>query len=386
MTAEPIDENAVLKWGGAPISGVSVTSHVAVSFQITHAMDYVVMLQILYNLASGIPASPVQVWGQLQDREIRSVKDAKRLVGKNAVYESFNRLIDAGFVRRTRLPHPDRPGQKGPVNYEVFDNPAWNPDWAPPRGDSRNAGLLPNGNPQVAPRSGTPDVVNGEVEEAAGQATSRNQGSGNATSGVPGSGGRRVPAGQNASGVPGSVRPSPPHPPEEEVGTTSPSIPKHAATPRRGKTSSNDDTLDPARRDKAIKFLMNLPGAWAVGLTRARGLAGKLIANADATGWDLDTALRLYLTRHEPDKGAVKNHGATLAYRISDMQSKDAVLAAAAEASEPAGQAAGAAPSKPGHVDWCGECDSPTYRFLVPDDGPASKCKTCHPAYAATRA
>ncbi|MYX88448.1 MULTISPECIES: hypothetical protein [unclassified Streptomyces] len=131
---------------------------------------------------------------------------------------------------------------------------------------------------------------------------------------------------------------------------------------------------------------MNLPGAWAVGLTRARGLADKLIANADETGWDLDTTLRLYLTRHEPDKGAVKNHGATLAYRISDMQSKEAVLAAAAEASEPTSQAAGTAAAKPGHVDWCGECDSPTYRFLLPDDGPAAKCKTCHPAYAATRA
>ncbi|MFD3363594.1 hypothetical protein ACFWW5_10880 [Streptomyces albidoflavus] len=379
--SDRIVETATIKAAQAPVSGISVPAHMGIGSELVHAIDYVVLIQVLFNVSSQARSTPVIVWEQLKTRGIRSAKNSKELVGRDAVYSSFGRLIDAGYIRRVELPNKKHPGRKGPISYTVYDNPAWNPDW-----QVHQVASDPLENMQVGMLPGTPEAVKPEAEETAGRNASRNAGSGEAGSGVPGSGGRRVPAGQNASGVPGSVRPSPPHPPEEEVGTTSPSIPKHAATPRRGKTSSNDDTLDPAQRDKAIKFLMNLPGAWAVGLTRARGLAGKLIANSDATGWELDTALRLYLTRHEAGKNPVENYGATLAYRIAEMQMKDAVLAAAAEASEPAGPAAGAAPSKPGHVDWCGECDSPTYRFLVPDDGPAAKCKTCHPAYAATRA
>lgn len=33
------------------------------------------------------------------------------------------------------------------------------------------------------------------------------------------------------------------------------------------------------------------------------------------------------------------------------------------------------------HVEWCGRCDSPGYRFVVDDDGrPLERCPLCHPA------
>ncbi|MCQ4203882.1 hypothetical protein M4J06_001498, partial [Streptomyces coelicoflavus] len=156
------------------------------------------LLQVMFNLASSMESTPLSVWKQLQERGIRSAKNARELVGKNAVYESFARLLDAGYVRRTQLPHPTKPGRKGPVVYEVYDNPAWNPDWSPtsPRGEGQG-----EVKPQVATLPGTPEPSFGEAGKTAGRNASRNTGSGNNGSGVPGSGKRRVPAGQNASRV-----------------------------------------------------------------------------------------------------------------------------------------------------------------------------------------
>ena len=391
MTQEPHDPHDMQRHVSAAMSQGSPVTKVDIPVQMLrgpYALDNLAdiglaaEIQLLFaehaRAQSPYDLTPAGLLQALRARGVRS-GNGRSLIGRDAVYETFARLRAKGFIQRIQTADPETKQRTG-IRYVFHELPAWNPDAPPVATDD-----LPNlPFSQVGATSG---IAGYGVPGSSNPANGANDASSQvgATSGTAGYG---VPGSQASSQVGATSGPAgtPPHPPEEEVGTTSPSIPKHAATPRRGKTSSNDDTLDPAQRDKAIKFLMNLPGAWAVGLTRARGLADKLIANADATGWDLDTTLRLYLTRHEPDKGAVKNHGATLAYRISDMQSKDAVLAAAAEASEPAGQAAGAAPSKPGHVDWCGECDSPTYRFLVPDDGPAAKCKTCHPAYAATRA
>ncbi|MGK5448813.1 hypothetical protein [Streptomyces radiopugnans] len=183
----------------APVSGVSVPRHLGIGADLVHTLDYVVMLQVMFNLASKVECTPMTVWQQLQARGIRSAKNASELVGKNAVYESFGRLLDAGYLRRTRLPHPDKPGRLGPVVYEAFDNPAWNPDHVPVS-EAEGHGEV---KPQVGTRPGTPDVEFGEEGKTAGQTTSRNPGRGNATSGVPGRGIRGVPAGQNTSRVPG---------------------------------------------------------------------------------------------------------------------------------------------------------------------------------------
>lgn len=196
----------------APASGVSVPAHLGIGSDLVHSLDYVVVLQVMFNLASGIQSTPMGVWKQLQARGIRSAKNANELVGKNAVYESFARLVEAGYLRRTQLPHPTLPGRKGPVVYEAFDNPAWNPDW-----QARQAGTDPLERsvekPQVGTLPGTTDPAFGEAAKAAGRNASRNAGSGNDGSGVPGSVTRSVPAGQDASLVPGIGIASPPTPP-----------------------------------------------------------------------------------------------------------------------------------------------------------------------------
>ncbi|MBW1603575.1 hypothetical protein JJV70_15980 [Streptomyces sp. JJ66] len=82
----------------APASGVSVPRHLGAGSDLAHSLDYVVMLQVMFNLASGIECTPVAVWQQLQQRGIRSAKDAKELVGRNEVYEAFGHLTDAGLL------------------------------------------------------------------------------------------------------------------------------------------------------------------------------------------------------------------------------------------------------------------------------------------------
>lgn len=91
-----IDETAPIRQAQAPASGVSVPRHLGVGADLVHALDYVVMLQVMFNLASGIESTPQAVWRQLQERGIRSAKNANELVGKSAVYESYARVVAAG--------------------------------------------------------------------------------------------------------------------------------------------------------------------------------------------------------------------------------------------------------------------------------------------------
>jgi hypothetical protein len=209
-TGHAVDGSARLRQAQAPASGVSVPRHMGVGSDLVHTLDYVVLLQVMFNLASGVDSTPLIVWDQLKKRGIRSAKNADELVGKNAVYESFARLLAAGYLRRTQLPHPKLPGRKGPVVYEVYDNPAWNPDWNLGTPSTDDHGQL---KPQVGTLPGTPDPSTGEADKSAGQDASRNAGRVNDGFGVPGSVKRRVPAGQNASRVPGSRSASPPIPP-----------------------------------------------------------------------------------------------------------------------------------------------------------------------------
>ncbi|MFD8902656.1 hypothetical protein ACFV0J_34485, partial [Streptomyces ardesiacus] len=170
----PVDESGRLTAAKAPASGVSVPRHMGVGSDLVHALDYVVLLQVMFNLASSLESTPLSVWKQLQERGIRSAKNARELVGRNAVYESFARLLDAGYVRRTQLPHPTKPGRKGPVVYEVYDNPAWNPDWSPASTEDHE-----EAKPQVATLPGTPEASFREAGKTAGRNASRNAGSGN---------------------------------------------------------------------------------------------------------------------------------------------------------------------------------------------------------------
>ncbi|WP_345653515.1 hypothetical protein [Streptomyces tremellae] len=244
-----------------------------------HSLDYVVMLQVMFNVASGEDSTPLEVWGQLKQRGIRSSKNARELVGRNAVYESFARLLEAGYVRRRQLPHPTLPGRKGPVVYEVFDNPAWNPDWSPTPSETEDNGEV---KPQVVTLPGTPDPSSREAEKSAGQNASRNAGRVNNGSGVPGSVKRRVPAGQNASPVPGSGKASPPHPPEGEDSSS----PYPLTRPSGSLPSQREEGREfpPEELEAARDFLQGME-RWQAGLSTARKCAPRLLRAMRTQGW-----------------------------------------------------------------------------------------------------
>lgn len=296
----------------APVSGVSVPRHLGVGSDLTHSLDYVVMLQVMFNLASQTECTPVTVWQQLKERGIRSAKNADELVGKNAVHESFARLIAAGYIRRTRVPHPTKPGRLGPMVYEVFDNPAWNPGWEP-AAENEGQGQV---KPQVGTRPGTPDLEFREEDKTAGQNTSRNAGRGNTRSGVLGRGTESVSAGQNTSGVPGRGMASPPHPPEE-VTTSSPFPLTDTSGHRPAAPGEEGEVFDPRETAAAARFLQTLPQPWCVGRVKAKALAPVLLEAMSDQGWpklaDLDDRARVLLVQQlTKNPTGVRNHGSVL--------------------------------------------------------------------------
>ncbi|MEV5900054.1 hypothetical protein [Streptomyces sp. NPDC052127] len=296
-TTPAIDESGQIRGAKAPVSGVSVPRHMGVGSDLVHSLDYVVLLQVMFNLASRVNSTPLGVWDQLKERGIRSSKNARELVGKNAVYESFGRLLEAGYVRRQQLPHPTLPGRKGPVVYDVFDNPAWNPDWTPASESEDQAPA----NPQVATLPGTPDPSSREADKTAGRNASQNAGSVNNGSGVPGSVNQRIPAGQDASSVPGSGMPSPPHPPGEEDSSS----PNPLIDPTGGVPSQREQQpLVPASEfsapelREAAEFLGSMQ-RWQAGAATAKRCAPRLVRAMRAQGWpelaQMDEAQRALL-------------------------------------------------------------------------------------------
>ncbi|MER6297648.1 hypothetical protein [Streptomyces althioticus] len=288
-----------------------------VGTDLVHTLDYVVLLQVMFNLASGVESTPLSVWEQLKERGIRSAKNARELVGKNAVYESFGRLLEAGYVRRTQLPHPTKPGRKGPVVYEVYDNPAWNPDWSPASPEAEGHSKVKQ---QVGTLPGTPETAFREAGKTAGGNASRNAGNGNDGSGVPGSGIRRVPAGQTAPRVPGSGTASPPHPPEE-VTTSSP----YPLTDSSGSLPSQREEGEGGFASKdlhaAESFLQKLRPPHHMGAASARKYAPLLLGAMAEQGWpsifEVDhTVLAREVTR---DPQGFKRPSSLVPTRIRDL-------------------------------------------------------------------
>ncbi|MFC9497611.1 hypothetical protein [Streptomyces sp. NPDC056982] len=307
--------------------------------------------------------TPQSVLERLQAAGVRS-GNGSRLVGRDAVYESFARLRSKGYIRRIVESDPET-GKRTGVVYEFYDWPAWNPD-APPMGESL----------QVESTSGI--AGSGDAGSRAGKRAKKRSPQVGSTSGIAGSG----DAGSSPSPQVGStsgIAGYPPHPPEEEVGTTSPSPHKNATASRREKQATPDVAPDAA--SAAAEFLRKLPGKWAAGLQRSENLAPWLVRNAELTGWELNMELRHYLVRPEPGRREVENFGAVLAYRIKNMQDYEQYRQSLAEPEESDEQQE-QAPDAPLALEWCGKCDSADYRWIAPEAGPARRCPDCHPQAA----
>ena len=381
MSEPEVDDRAGITAKG-PVSGVQVHNHMQFGpHAVSVPLDLTLLVQMMFMLAeqgrrgpedAPLVITPVSLLERLRELGVVSGNGSK-LVGRDAVYESFARLVAKGYIRRVE-PRDERGKRVGPVRYEFYEWPAWNPE--PPK-----VKLV---SPQVAAGSGIAGSGNagssdGNRAKSASQqvgSTSGNDGSGNA-----GSSGRARTSSQvgSTSGNAGS----PPHPPEEG-GTTSP-VGKQA-------------TASPDELDRAAQFLMHLPGAWACGKQQAAKLAPLLLSQATEMGWELDLALRVWLTRNEAGKKAVENYHATLRWRLSNLVYRDAAMAAGEESAEaPKGAEIPGQPIQGGLPKWCGKCGDPGSHPLVnvarinprmrTHNGEinGTPCPTCHPSAVAAQ-
>jgi hypothetical protein len=290
---------------------------------LTHALDYVVLLHLLFMLEEDRPVTIKDLWESLQAEGIRSAKNSKELVGRDAVYQSVNRLIAAKFVYRVE--QDAAPGKFGSVKYLVYRQPAYHPDFVQPREpwEPQEHPDFPHAEPQVSALPGTPEAESAKSSKGgktAGRPASRNAGYGNAGSGVPGSGAPRIPAGRRAYGVPGSGVAFPPTPPPEEVETSSPSPhTSHTGNTEHGKEGEEGraaQQIDPALIASAAEFLADLPDRWACGRKTVRELAPLLAEVISEQGWELGPQLLVQLTQNP---GGIRNFPATLKSRIEDL-------------------------------------------------------------------
>ncbi|WP_139238476.1 hypothetical protein [Streptomyces aidingensis] len=329
MNKHVLEDTAAIVRGVEPAPATTVLRHMVFGSGLTHALDYVVLLHMLFALEEDRPVTVRDLWLGLQAEGVRSAKNTKELVGRDAVYQSVNRLIKAGFVRRVE--EGGKPGQFGSVRYEVYRQPAYNPDHmpAPEPWSPEDDPASPLVSPQVGPLPGTPEAEEAgksQNDKTAGRTASRNAGYGNAGYGVPGSGKPRIPAGRTAYGVPGSGNPSPPTPPQVEVETSSTSSSSHtpaARTPQGPQGQRGLPVPDADRIAAAEEFLATLPGGWACGLKTAQNLAPKLAAHTLAQGWDLTPELAAHLTGNLPEK--IHRRSSFLEGRIDDLERRDAV-------------------------------------------------------------
>ncbi|MFJ6355154.1 hypothetical protein ACIQKB_37565 [Streptomyces sp. NPDC092046] len=298
-----VDLTATVVRGQAPARAVTVQRAVAFSGRLTHQLDYVVFIHVLFAINSGTQVTVPGIVRSIREAGVRSAKNGKELVGRDAVYESIARLIEARFIRRTTIPNPKGKGYRGLTSYEVFEHFEDNPDYTPDAPSEKPETKLP---------------VFAETSISAGRPTSGVRGnkgsSGVRGSGVRGRGGAFISAGQPTSANTGSGTGSPPHPPEE-VTTSSP----NPLTNTSGNTSlpSPREAAEAGYAEEdmqaAADVLQLLPDPWTQGKLNATKLAPKLLEVMGQQGWPgIGTVDRALLTRQ-----LTKNpHKVTNPYRL----------------------------------------------------------------------
>ncbi|MEU0142749.1 hypothetical protein ABZ203_23350 [Streptomyces albidoflavus] len=366
-----LDEAGSVVRGAEPAPATTVLRHMVYGSGLTHPLDYLVLLHALFRLETSEPFTPRDIWRDLQAEGIRSAKNSSELVGRDAVYAAFKRIIDARFIRRTS--EGGGPGRFGRTRYELYRQPAYNPEYAPPSEpwDPTEDPAFPH---VGAPRPGTPEAEKADTKTAGG-AASRNAGRGVTGSGVPGRGRPPIPPGRAASGVPGSGGALPPHPPGGGGG--SPSSPKAPAAP--GGQEPGAPGVGSVQVQAAAEWLMDLKRPWAVGRKQARELGAELAEAVAETGWDLDASLALWLCRTEEGKKAPDNHRAVLRHRIEQLERRTSVFPTTRDD-------AAVASSASGTPAWCGICNrgerplTLMERLLDVGEDEQVRCPRCHPA------
>ncbi|MFK8851204.1 hypothetical protein [Streptomyces sp. Ac-502] len=139
-----------------PVAGVQLHAHMEFGpFALTHPLDTKVVIQLMFMFAEqsrqrpGEPlrVTPVTVLERLREMGVVSGNGA-RVVGRDAVYESFTRIAAKGYIRR--LMARDERGRKTGVAYEFYDFPEYNPEIQ----EARRSGRFEQLFPQVSSTSG----------------------------------------------------------------------------------------------------------------------------------------------------------------------------------------------------------------------------------------
>ena len=232
---QDIQEQAGIAQRG-PVPSVPVYNHMLFGPDaVTAPLDLMMLAQLLFMLAEkarkGPEDPPMVVTPQSLLERLRSLGvvggNGSKLVGRDAVYESLKRLRELNYIRRVE---PRENGKRvGPVFYEFYEFPAWNPE------------------PYVVAASEKPQV--------------------GATSG-------------NAV--------SPPHP-QEEVNTSSPyPLTGNAAAPRE---EGEEVSFAPDDLEAAVGLFQRLPLPWLLGRPDATKLAPVLLSVMADQGWPRITAL-----------------------------------------------------------------------------------------------
>ncbi|MDO0929742.1 hypothetical protein QQY24_31965, partial [Streptomyces sp. TG1A-8] len=147
MTVEQINETGTITHRG-PVAGVQVHAHMEFGpYALTVPLDTKVVIQLMFMFAEQtrqgpgtgpLRVTPLTVLERLRELGVVS-GNGSRLVGRDAVYESFARLQEKGYIRR--LDERDAAGRRTKVAYEFYDWPSWNPDAT--RTESTDLALFP---------------------------------------------------------------------------------------------------------------------------------------------------------------------------------------------------------------------------------------------------
>ncbi|MBD2835140.1 hypothetical protein ID871_31965 [Streptomyces pratensis] len=193
-------------------------------YALTAPLDTKIVIQLMFMLAEQtrqgpdaglLRVTPLTVLERLRELGVRA-GNGSALVGKNAVYDSFARLREKGYIRR--ITPRDEKGRPTGTAYEFYDWPSWNPD-APKGAEIADSALFP----QVSTTSGNAGTGNAGSQVAQKgakrQSVQVKPSSGIAGTGIAGTGiaESAFPQVKSTSGNAGN----PPHPPEE-VTTSSP--------------------------------------------------------------------------------------------------------------------------------------------------------------------
>lgn len=319
---EQIEETRCISHVG-PVPNVSVHAHMRSG---PHAvtsdpLDLVVVVELMFlfgeqarrrSADEPLVITPQNVLERLREMGVRS-GNGSRLVGRDAVYGSFARLREKGYIRRI-VESDEKSGQRTGVAYEFYDWPAWNPD-APPVGESS----------QVTPTSGI--AGSGDAGSMPGKRTKNGSAQVTPTSGIAESGDAGNCASVQVGATSGNAGP-PPHPPEEED-SSSPYPLTDGARSHPSQAEEGADDFSKEETAAAERFLQQMK-RWQAGALTARKCAPRLLRSMRAQGWPAlpgldDEHLALLETEIFKNTGGAKSWTKCLPGWVDDLRLYDRV-------------------------------------------------------------